>query len=113
MRGRGGFRGAKRGGYTAARTRDEVDDERPPPEPEPSQSEESDASASDVDDDEDIEAVQPTSNAYAALLQSYAVPQDQPRKKRKVHHAPDLEVECAEPEPMEDGTEELDEVCHL
>ncbi|KAH7084658.1 U3 small nucleolar RNA-associated protein 25 [Paraphoma chrysanthemicola] len=97
MRGRGGFRGGKRGGFAAARTRDEVDDAAPvmrqSPESEESQSDESDAS---VSEDEEEEDAQPTSNAYASLLQSFessnktlrkfsanGAPQ---HKKRKLRH---------------------------
>ncbi|KAF1922096.1 U3 small nucleolar RNA-associated protein 25 [Ampelomyces quisqualis] len=93
--GRRGARGAKRGGFAAARTRD-----APPSEPEQSQSEESQASASDDDDDDDGQEAQPTSSAYAALLQSLSAvaqhnhaSQEPRRKKRRLgveEHGPVL-----------------------
>jgi len=61
---------------------------RQSPDPQESPSEESDASASDDDDnDDDEEDAQPTSNAYAALLQELARNRDEPRsKRRKLRH---------------------------
>jgi U3 small nucleolar RNA-associated protein 25 len=70
------------------------------PEPEDAQSEESDESASDVDDDDDDDA-EPTSNAYATLLQSlssvaksYDHPEGPRTKKRKLagEVAPEAEI---------------------
>jgi U3 small nucleolar RNA-associated protein 25 len=89
---------------------------RPSPEPEQSESEESDASASDEDDEAD-EDIQPTSNAYAALLQSYAAvskhhdsPGEPRRKKRRLdpsQHTEDHIEESTTPDQEElDRTED-------
>ncbi|KAH4336409.1 U3 small nucleolar RNA-associated protein 25 [Parastagonospora nodorum] len=99
-RGRGGPRGGARGGFAAPRMRDEVEDAasdmQHAPEPGESQSEDSDDSVSDNDDDE--EDAQPTSNAYAALLQSLSTVakqnehQETHRRKKRKLAGEDLQV---------------------
>lgn len=94
--------GAKRGGFAAARTADQVEESntqfRQAPESEHSQPESSDESASEAEDDEDSEDAQPASAIYATLLQSMSArktpfggtvvdpPHVSHRKKRKLHH---------------------------
>ncbi|CAN9243126.1 unnamed protein product [Alternaria alternata] len=119
MRGRG--RGGNRGGFAAARTRDEVEDSNVHMR-EPSVSDDSESDASDdAASDEEEEEAQPISNAYASLLQSFSsrnTGSDEHRKKRrKLGHdepEPDVEVDDesstleAEDAVAEEEEEEMD-----
>ncbi|KAL1797105.1 hypothetical protein ACET3X_003711 [Alternaria dauci] len=96
MRGRG--RDGSRGGFAAARTRDEVQDSNVHMR-EPSVSDESESDVSDdAASDEEEEEAQPAANAYATLLQSFSsrnTGSDEHRKKRRKlgHEEPEQDVE--------------------